>query len=96
VVGADAFLGLPGWKSPDTLLALAEWIVVSRPTVALATLGSLELAPAQLRRVHLLEDLQEPASATEIRSLLEANADCAGLLPPSILRFIRTHHLYGT
>ena len=96
VVGADAFLGLPGWKSPDTLLTLAEWIVVSRPTVARTALGSLELKTAQLRRVHLLEDLQEPASATEIRSLLEANADCAGLLPPSILRFIRTHHLYGT
>jgi nicotinate-nucleotide adenylyltransferase len=96
VIGADAFLGLPGWKSPDTLLALAEWIVVSRPTAALVGLGSLDLEPAQLRRVHLLEDLQEPASATEIRALLNSKADCAGLLSPAVLQFIRMHHLYGT
>ncbi len=96
LVGADAFLGLPGWKSPRRLLQLAEWIVVSRPGVSLQPLQALDLTPGQRSRVHLLEKVHEPASATYIRELLSAGADCSGLLPASILNYIRAHHLYGT
>jgi nicotinate-nucleotide adenylyltransferase len=96
IVGADAFLDLRRWRSPDTLLDLAEWIVVSRPGVSLRQLESLNLRPDQLRRVHLLEHIQEPASATNVRTLLIAGSDCVGLLPASILNYIRMHHLYGT
>ncbi len=96
IVGADAFLDLPSWRSPDVLLELAEWIVVSRPGVSLQQLQSVNLTPGQLSRVHLLEDVHEPASATDIRELLSTGSDCSGLLPRSILNYIRTHHLYGT
>jgi len=96
LVGADAFLDLRRWKSPDSLLQLAEWIVVSRPDVLLQHLQNLNLTPVQLSRVHLLEDVHEPASATDIRELLRAGSDCSGLLPASILNYIRAHHLYGT
>jgi nicotinate-nucleotide adenylyltransferase len=96
LVGADAFLDLRRWRSPDSLLQLAEWIVVSRPGVSLQQLQSLNLTPGQLSRVHLLEDVHEPGSATDIRELLRAGSDCAGLLPGSILNYIRAHHLYGT
>lgn len=96
LLGADAFLGLHHWKSPDTLLELAEWIVVSRPGVSLESPKSLHLTPTQMERIHLLTDVQELASATNIRELLKAGSDCADLLPASILNYIRTHHLYGT
>jgi nicotinate-nucleotide adenylyltransferase len=96
LIGADAFLGLPRWKSSETLLDLAEWIVVSRPGVSLQELERLHLRPEQLRRVHLLEHLHETASATDVRSLLSAGSDCEGLLPVSVLNYIRAHHLYGT
>jgi nicotinate-nucleotide adenylyltransferase len=96
LIGADAFLGLPHWKSYESLIDLAEWIVVSRPGVSLQGLEPLHLRPEQLRRVHLLEHIHEPASATHVRSLLSAGSDCAGLLPTSILNYIRAHHLYGT
>ncbi len=96
IIGADAFLGLRRWKSPDTLLELAEWIVVSRPDVPLQQLEPVNLRPEQQRRVHLLEHIHEPASATNVRALLSAGSDCAGLLPASILDYIRAHHLYGT
>jgi nicotinate-nucleotide adenylyltransferase len=96
IVGADAFLDLPRWRSPDILLQLAEWIVVSRPGVSLQQLQSVNLTPGQLSRVHLLEDVHEPASATDIRELLSIGSDCFGLLPSSILNYIRAHHLYGT
>ncbi len=96
IVGADAFLDLQRWKSPDTLLDLAEWIVVSRPGVSLQQMRHPHLTPWQLSRVHLLEHVHESASATEVRALLSAGSDCSDLLPGSILSYIRTHHLYGT
>jgi nicotinate-nucleotide adenylyltransferase len=96
LVGADAFLDLRRWKSPESLLQLAQWIVVSRPGVSLQQLQNLNLTPGQLSRVHLLEDVHEPASATDIREHLRAGSDCNGLLPASILNYIRAHHLYGT
>jgi len=96
IIGADAFLDLPRWRSPESLFELAEWIVVSRPGVSLQQLQSVQLTRWQLSRVHLLEDVHEPASATLIRELLSAGSDCSGLLPGSILNYIRAHHLYGT
>lgn len=95
IIGADAFLGLPTWRSPQTLLALAEWIVVSRPNVPRCRLDALSLSPAQVQRIHFLEGVHEQASATSIRASLLAGSDCSGLLPPSILHYIRDHHLYG-
>ena len=95
IVGADAFLDLRRWRSPDALLDLAEWIVVSRPGFSLQQLDTLGLTPAQFQRVHLLEGIHEVASATAIRILLNAGSDCVDLLPPSVLSYIRAHHLYG-
>jgi nicotinate-nucleotide adenylyltransferase len=96
LAGADAFLDLRRWRSPDRLLALANWIVLSRPGFALRQLSSLELDPDQLSRVHLLETLADTTSATHIRSQLAHGLPCEGLLPPAVLDYIRARHLYGT
>ncbi|MGA8939135.1 MAG: nicotinate (nicotinamide) nucleotide adenylyltransferase [Acidobacteriaceae bacterium] len=96
IVGVDAFLGVRRWKSSRALFDLGEWIVVSRPGFSSKELASLlNLGPKQLARVHLLEHLREEASATNIRALIAAGSDCLGLLPASILQYIRGHHLYG-
>lgn len=95
ILGADAFLGLPRWRSPDTLFTLAEWIIVSRPNVAPQELSALKLTPVQEQRIHQLNGVHEPAAATQIRALLAAGSDCSDLLSPSLLRYIRAHHLYG-
>jgi nicotinate-nucleotide adenylyltransferase len=94
IVGADTFLGLPRWRSPDKLLSLADWIVVSRP--GFSHIDASSFSPNQLQRIHLLEGVHELASATSIRELLLAGSDCIGLLPASILDYIRVHHLYAT
>jgi nicotinate-nucleotide adenylyltransferase len=96
IVGADSFIDLRHWRSPGRLLTLAEWIVVSRPGFSLHQLDALALAPQQLQRIHLLEGVHEPASATSVRTLLRAGSDCPGLLPASVLHYIRACHLYGT
>jgi nicotinate-nucleotide adenylyltransferase len=95
LAGADAFLDLRRWRDPDRLLQMADWIVVSRPGFALHRLDSLGLRSTQRQRVHVLPDLNEPASATEIRRRLGAGEDCGDLLPSGVLTYIREHQLYG-
>jgi nicotinate-nucleotide adenylyltransferase len=94
IVGADSFLTLRDWRKPNELLLAAEWIVVSRPGFDLHALAPLGLTDAQRARVHLLGDVNEPVSATEIRARLRAGTDCLGLLPERILAYIREHELY--
>jgi nicotinate-nucleotide adenylyltransferase len=96
LTGADSFLDLRHWRSPDRLLALAEWIVVSRPEFPLteAQLAPLIFTPAQRARVHLLTTVHEDVSATNLRQRLRAGDSCPGLLPPTVADYIQSHHLY--
>ena len=96
LAGADSFLTLRGWSSPDRLLELAEWIVVSRPEFPLSEpqLASLALTAAQRSRIHLLTTVHEDVSATELRQRLHAGDPCPGLLPPAVADFIQTRRLY--
>ena len=94
LVGADSFLNLRHWHQPDRLLALANWIVVSRPGFSLHDLSPLQLTPDQSARVHLLNSVHEDVSATDLRQRLHHGDPCTDLIPPSILAYIHTHRLY--
>jgi nicotinate-nucleotide adenylyltransferase len=96
LAGADSFLTLRGWRSPDRLLELAEWIVVSRPEFPLSEpqLALLALTAAQRSRVHLLTTVHEDVSSTELRQRLHAGDPCPGLLPAAVADYIQTHRLY--
>jgi nicotinate-nucleotide adenylyltransferase len=95
IVGADSFLDLRRWRSPDLLLDIVNWIVVSRPGFALSALNKLGLSPEQRAHVYLLEGVTEPVSATEVRACLREGRDCSELVPYDVLSYIREHHLYG-
>ena len=94
IVGIDAFLDIHRWREPETLLTLADWIVVARPGFPLDRLDDMGLSPAQRSRVHVLPDVHEPVSATEIRRRLHAGEDCYGLTTKAVLAYIREHRLY--
>ena len=94
LVGADSFLSLREWHEPDRLLSLAEWIVVSRPGYSLDDLGALALTKEQRSRVHLLETAHYDISSTWLRERLAAGDSARDLLPESVARYIRDHHLY--
>lgn len=96
IVGRDAFATLRQWRAPNELLALAEWIVVSRPHAPPLSFDGITLSAVQHAHVHPLEGVDEPASSTEIRARLHAGQDCSAMLPKSILEYILAHHLYGT
>jgi nicotinate-nucleotide adenylyltransferase len=94
LVGADSFLSLPHWRDPARLLALAEWIVVSRPGFSLDDLSALALTPQQRTRVHLLQTVHEDVSATHLRERLHTGDPCTDLLPAAVASYIQTHRLY--
>ena len=102
LTGADSFLDLRRWRSPSRLLALAEWIVVSRPEFPLTPaffdrpeLAPLALTPAQRARIHLLTTVHEDVSATELRCRLHDGDACTGLLLPAVAAYIQAHSLYS-
>jgi nicotinate-nucleotide adenylyltransferase len=104
LTGADSFLTLPHWREPHTLLALAQWIVASRPGYPLDAsflespqFAPLNLTPAERARIHLLPALHEDVSSTELRNHLHSSSAAHGeddLIPAAVTGYIRTHALY--
>jgi nicotinate-nucleotide adenylyltransferase len=94
LAGADSFQLLAKWREPYRVLALAQWIVVSRPGVPLAIPAGLELTPAQRARIHLLDSVHEDVAATNLRERLAQGDPCTDLLTPSVAAYIAEHHLY--
>jgi nicotinate-nucleotide adenylyltransferase len=96
LAGADSFLDLRRWRSPDLLLTMADWIVVSRPDFPLneVDVARVALTPQERSRVHLLTEVHEDISATELRRRLAAGDSCAGLLPPAVAAYIERKKLY--
>ncbi len=77
LVGADSFQTLARWREPERLLALAEWIVVSRPGFALVDPSGMAAERTQRARVHLLGSVHEDVAATELRERLQRGDRCA-------------------
>ena len=98
IAGADSFLTLPKWHDPERLLKLAEWIVVSRPEFPLTEerIAALGLSSGQRARVHLLTNVHEMVSSTELRRRLRAGDPCTDLLPSNVSEYIRERGLYRT
>ncbi len=94
LVGADSLLSLRRWKEPERLLALAEWIAVSRPGFALEDLGALELTAEQRGRVHLLTGVDDDTSATDIRERLRVGVSPGSRLTPEVMLYISRMRLY--
>lgn len=96
IVGADSFLDLRRWRGPERLLASANWIVVSRPGAALDGIDAIAVTPEQRARVHVLDTVHVPVSATAIRKRLREGLDCSDMVPAPVLKYIHERHLYGS
>ncbi|HTH53983.1 MAG TPA: nicotinate (nicotinamide) nucleotide adenylyltransferase [Edaphobacter sp.] len=96
LIGADSFLHLRQWRESNRLLTTVDWIVVSRPGSPLDDLTPLQLTETERSHIHLLTNVSEDVSATELRRKLAAGEDCANLLPSSVAAYIRQHGLYST
>ena len=45
LIGLDAFLDLPSWREPETLLGLCSFVVISRPGLSFQSLSTMTLLP---------------------------------------------------
>ena len=45
LIGLDAFLEIPTWRDPETLLSLCSFVVLSRPGLSFQALAALPLIP---------------------------------------------------
>ena len=95
LLGHDAALEFGSWRQAAELARLAGVAVFSRagtPGIERETLHRAGI-PAGARLV----EVDSPAiSATEVRRRLGAGEDVGGMLPASVIEYIREHRLYGT
>jgi nicotinate-nucleotide adenylyltransferase len=86
LIGSDAFEDLESWKDWRAVVAMTEFIVVSRP-------GADYRIPENAR-VRRLTGLALPVSSSTIRARLAAGQPTPEL-PPPVRQFIEEHGLYG-
>ena len=108
VVGVDAFLGLPGWRSPEEIFALAHIVVIQRPGAELVLESEMEALVAGRRADNIAMMMAAPAgrylplrlptpielSATAIRARLAAGQSTRYLLAPEVNQVIAERTLY--
>ena len=109
LIGLDAFYDLQQWKEPERLLALVEFIVVSRPGFRIDHL--LAALPPRLAhsprwdkrtgtvtfgesRVHVLGGLHVPVASSEIRRQLRGGRSVTGLISPLVEEYILKTKFY--
>ena len=109
LLGADAFLGLPGWHDWRRLFDLTNIAVAERPGARLMQSGAImeplksEVSQRQpgdgpasgpAGSVLLRATPQLDISATAIRDILGRHGSARYLLPDAVLDYIHEHHLY--
>ena len=107
LLGSDAFNGLPGWRDPERILAMAHVLVMQRPGYTLPNDPELQALVKKHRCndvsdmtrnasgcVHFHTVTQLDISSSDIRSRIAAGTDPSFLLPDPVLSFIRQNDLY--
>jgi nicotinate-nucleotide adenylyltransferase len=107
ITGADAFAEIESWYRYPAVLDLAQFVVVSRPGMAAATLPAR--LPALADRfceptrtgamparpsIFLVDAATPDVSSTGVRERLRIGRSISGLVPRPVEAHIHRHHLY--
>ena len=110
LIGADSFIGLPGWREWQSLFDLAHFVVAPRPgsplddelpaellaaTQARWTRFPTDLKASPAGRLYRLDEPLHPESASEIRRRIAENGPWRQLVPTPVAGFITTNGLYS-
>jgi nicotinate-nucleotide adenylyltransferase len=105
ILGADAYLHLPEWKSWQLLLEYAHLIVISRISVEIInpihwlqkreTRDSKRITQTLAGSILLLETSVYLVSATLVRQRIKHHQPIVDLVPGEVVNYIKKHHLYG-
>jgi nicotinate-nucleotide adenylyltransferase len=102
LLGPDSLAGLPGWREPARIAALAEIVPVERDSLDdlpadAAAAGLTDLFGAEAVAAMLARRVRMPAigiRATELRAAVAAGASIRYRTPRAVERYIATHGLY--
>jgi len=98
IIGADALLEILTWKEPRELLAMCEFIVVTRPgydnRALLEHINMLETNYGG--QIHFLEIPALDISSSDIRLRTPLGKSAKYLTPDNVLEYIAEHRLYTT
>ncbi len=100
LIGADAAISFERWKDWRRILELAEPAVMPRPPWPREALerefcASFDDELAEFWIAHLIDVPYLDASATEVRTRMDAGADLRGLVDDQVAEYIRKHNLYA-
>ena len=87
IVGADLVDGLSTWRRVEDLRASVTLAVVARPR-------SVALPPPGWKTVYVADDTVD-VSSSEVRERLEQGLPVEDLVPPEVIRCIRSRGLYA-
>lgn len=109
LIGADSFIGLPGWREWEGLFGLTHFVVAPRagspldgqlpPELASMSAGRWADSPDILKsrpagRLFLLGQPLQPESASEVRHRIANGQAWLDLVPAAVAGFILGHGLY--
>lgn len=96
ITGADAILDIPCWRSPETVLEMAQVVAVNRPGYSLDRLKAA-LGPLYERfedKIHILEVPPIGISSTDLRRRLQSGRSVRYLVPEIVITYIEAQGLY--
>ncbi|MBI5214827.1 MAG: nicotinate-nucleotide adenylyltransferase [Ignavibacteriae bacterium] len=91
IIGADNFLEIESWKSPEKILEQVELIVMNRFGFEPALMNSKFMKEARFVTVPNIG-----ISSTEIRRLVKQERSIRYLVPPEVEQYIYVNGLYRT
>ncbi len=97
-LGSDAAARLPSWRRVGRLLGAVRLLVYDRPghhQEALRAVLELRRLGLPLEAAEVLPLPTPEISASTVRERLRQGLDCSRLLPPSVLRYLQRHPVYG-
>ena len=112
VLGSDAFAEIATWYDFPAVLEAAHFAVIARPGITLDQATARSAVGQRVRPVaaasgttfpggpgtgiFLIETNTPEISSSDIRRRLAAGQSIEHLVPPTVARYIHTHHLYGS
>ena len=95
IVGGDVAAGLPSWREPERVLALARLAVAKRRGTARTAVDEALAVLAGGERAEFFRMPRIGISSTMLRRRVQARKPITYLVPDAVASYIDEHRLYG-
>jgi nicotinate-nucleotide adenylyltransferase len=89
IIGADNFVEIDSWRSPEEIFSMADVLVMSRPGFS-----TTNVRHSYSRHVRFVNVPSVGISGSDIRRRIKQNRTIRYLVPDSVLKYIHHHRLY--